>query len=127
VKRKKIQISKALLGAFLRHPTIVDLFNKQNAERIRTFTNENVEPLEAFFCFCRRRTLRHFDTCTNAGHEGINKGLKAAVAPVLPQHSLDRSAAITHQNAAIKASLNSILSATALRSQPLWSKLPTSQ
>jgi MULE transposase domain len=123
---EEYKISKALLGGFLRHPTCVDLFNEVNADRIRTFIRENVEPLEAFFCFYRRRTLRHFDTYTNSGHEGTNNGLKAAAAPVLPQHSLDRSAAIINQNATIKASSNSILSATAVRSQPLWSKLPTS-
>ena len=61
------------------------------------------------------------------GHEGTNNGLKTAAAPVLPQHSLDRSASIINQNAEIKAASHGILSATAVSTNVLWSNLPTSQ
>ena len=59
------------------------------AERIRLFIRDNVEPLETFLCFYRRRDIRHYDTYTNSPHEGTNNGLKAGAAPIMPQHSLD--------------------------------------
>jgi hypothetical protein len=53
--------------------------------------------------------------------------LKTGAAPVLPQHSLDRSASILNHNAQIKAVSTQILSAKAVSSSALWSNLPTSQ
>lgn len=121
------KISKALLTAYLSSPDFLQHANEGAADRIRNFIQEHVEPLESFICFYPRRNVRHFDTCTNSGHEGTNNGLKTAAAPVLPQHSLDRSASIMNQNAQIKAVSHGILSATALSTNVLWSKLPTSQ
>ncbi|KAI2492022.1 hypothetical protein MHU86_22547 [Fragilaria crotonensis] len=83
--------------------------------------------LSTFLCFYRRRNIRHYDTYTNSPHEGTNNGLKAGAAPVMPQHSLDRSASILNHNAQIKATSSSILSANAVSSKSLWSSLPTSQ
>lgn len=124
---EEYKISKALLGAYLRHPDFINVATKLVADRIRTFIRENIEPLESFFCFYTRRNVRHFDTYTNSAHERTNNGMKASAATVLPQHSLDRSASILNHNAQIKAASNSILSATAVSSNALWSKLPTSQ
>ena len=121
------KISKALLTAYLSSPDFLQHANECAAERIRAFIQEHVEPLESFICFYTRRHVRHFDTSTNSGHEGTNNGLKTAAAPVLPQHSLDRSASIINQNAQIKAASNGILSATAVSTNVLWSRLPTSQ
>lgn len=124
---EEYKISKALLGAYLRHSHFLDVTSEAVADQIGTFIRENVEPLEAFFCFHTRRHVRHFDTYTNSAHEGTNNGLKAAAAPVLPQHSLDRSASILNNNALIKANANTIMSARVVSSNALWSKLPTSQ
>ena len=121
------KISKALLTAYLSSPDFLQNANETAAERIREFIQEHVEPLESFICFYPRRHVRHFDTSTNSGHEGTNNGLKTAAAPVLPQHSLDRSASIINDNAEIKAASHRILSATAVSTNVLWSKLPTSQ
>jgi hypothetical protein len=121
------KISKALLTAYLSSPAFLDNANEAAAERIRSFIQENVEPLESFICFYPRRNVRHFDTSTNSGHEGTNNGLKTGAAPVLPQHSLDRSASILNHNAEIKAASQGISSATSLSTNVLWSKLPTSQ
>ena len=68
-----------------------------------------------------------FDTYTNSAHEGTNNGLKTSAAPVLPQHSLDTSAAILNHNAHIKATSTSIRTATSVSSKVLWSKLSTAQ
>ena len=66
-------------------------------------------------------------TYTNSAHEGTNNGMKSAAAPILPQHSLDRSASILNQNAVMKANANSIHSAKVVSTNALWSKLPTAQ
>jgi hypothetical protein len=120
-------ISKALLAAYLHSPPFVSTATEPVADRIRMFIRDNVEPLETFLCFYRRRNIRHYDTYTNSPHEGTNNGLKAGAAPVMPQHSLDRSASILNHNAHIKATSSSILSANAVSSKSLWSSLPTSQ
>jgi hypothetical protein len=84
-----------------------------------------VEPYESHFCFHLRRNIRHFDTYTNSAHdEGTNNGLKASAARVLPQHSLDRSAAILNMNATINAKATASKSATNASTKCLWSNLP---
>lgn len=120
-------ISKALLCAYLQHPDFLHQFGESVSDRISTFIRENVEPHESFYCFHKRRHIRHFNTYTNSAHEGTNNGLKSSAAPVLPQHSLDRCASILNQNATMKANANSIRSAKVVSSKPLWSKLPTSR
>ena len=124
---EEYRISNALLAAYLHSPSFVSTATEPVAERIRLFIRDNVEPLETFLCFYRRRDIRHYDTYTNSPHEGTNNGLKAGAAPVMPQHSLDRSASILNHNAQIKATSSSILSANAVSSKSLWSSLPTSQ
>ncbi len=56
--------------------------------------------------FHKRRHVRHLETYSNLAHEGTKNGLKSAVAPILPQPSLDRSASILNQKAWIKANAN---------------------
>ena len=124
---EEYKISKTLLSAYLRHSDFLDIASEHVADHIGTFIRENVEPIEAYYCFHSRCNVRHFDTYTNSAHEGTNNGLKSAAAPVLPQHTLDRSAAILNNNALMKANANSIHSATIVSSNSLWSKLPTSQ
>jgi len=108
---EEYKISKSLLCAYLRHSDFLRVASEAVADQIGTFIREHIEPHEAFYCFHKRRHVRHFDTYTNSAHEGTNNGVKSAAAPILPQHSLDRSASILNQNALIKANANSIQSA----------------
>ena len=124
---EEYKISKSLLCAYLRHNDFLRVASETVADQILTFIREHVEPHEAFYCFHLRRHVRHFDTYTNSAHEGTNNGVKSAAAPILPQHSLDRSASILNQNALIKANANSIRSAKIVSTKALWSKLPTAQ
>ena len=122
---EECKISKSLLCAYLRHADFLRVASEAVADQIGTFIREQVEPHEAFYCFHKRRHLRHFDTYTNLAHEGTNNGVKSAAAPILPQHSLDRSASILNKNALIKANANSIQSAKVVSTNALWSNLPT--
>lgn len=124
---EEYKISKSLLCAYLRHSDFLCVASEAVANQILTFIREHVEPHEAFYCFHKRRHVRHFDTYTNSAHEGTNNGVKSSAAPILPQHSLDRSASILNQNAQIKANANAIQSANVLSTKALWSKLPTAQ
>lgn len=54
-----------------------------------------------------------------------NNGLKASAARVLPQHSLDRAAAILNMNATINAKAKAIKSANNASTKCLWSNLPS--
>ena len=124
----KYNISKSLLCAYLRHSDFLCVASEAVADRIGTFIREHVEPHEAFSCFHNRRHVRDFDTYKNSAQEGTNNGVKmSAAAPILPQHSLNRSALILNQNAVIEANANSIQLAKVVSTNALWSKLPTAQ
>ncbi len=115
----EFKISKALLTANLSSPDfLVQHANKCAAERIHAFIQKTSWATGIL------HLLLPMAPCLQ---ERTNNGLKTAVAPVLPQHSLDCSASIINQNAQIKAALNGILFATAVSTNVLWSKLPTSQ
>ena len=83
------KILKSLLCAYLCHHDFFSIASEAVADQILSFIREHVEPYEAFYCFHKRRHVRHFDTYANPVHEGTNNGVKSAAAPILPQDSLD--------------------------------------
>ena len=88
------RLSKLLLRNYLHSQKVLDVCGEVCLTRIREFVRDYIEPYEGNFCFHRRIGIRHFDVYTSSAHEGTNNGMKNCSAPVLPQHTLDKSASV---------------------------------
>jgi hypothetical protein len=120
-------VSKALMLRFIKSALVEHVFGPANVLKILEFFREHIETQESRFCFYRRRDRRHFDTIMNTAHEGTNNGIKYCAAPVLPTHTLAKSARTLSQNGKISARQRELDYARDIDSTKLWSQLPTSE
>ena len=116
-------ISKALFVMYVDRD-VRATFGSGCASMILQFFRNHVEPHEEYFCFYRRSNILHFDTATNSGHEGMNYGIKHCAAPVLPVHSLNKSANVMFDQATMKMADKKIRVTKTNISSKLWSKYP---
>jgi hypothetical protein len=96
--KEQYEVSKALLRSYLASKRVVSILGEEGSASIVRFILKYVEPYELNYCFYLRLGVRHYDTYTNCAHEGTNNGLKHCGAPVLPVHSISRSATILTEN-----------------------------
>jgi hypothetical protein len=85
---------------------VVGLIGKYHVANLLGFFKANVQVHKPYYAYYLHNDKRHFDQYNNCSHEGTNFGMKKYAAPLIPMHSLQKSADVQLKQASIMCAKN---------------------